>query len=93
MAKFVATLRSHWKKSILFSLVGAYGVHRGDVKWEEHRTMKAFCLEAMEYGQVSQPVSAPLYCVTVILNPAASKGSARSKFENYCAPILSELTT
>ncbi len=32
--------------------------------------------------------SAPLYKVTVILNPAADGGRARKKYEKYCAPVL-----
>ena len=30
----------------------------------------------------------PSYHVTVILNPAADKARARTKFENYCEPLL-----
>ena len=43
---------------------------------------------AAELGRAEQPLPRPLYNVTVILNPAASKGGARKKFDKYCAPIL-----
>lgn len=88
MAKLLTTLRTHWKKSIFFSLAGAYGTHWAQLKYRENQLMTRFCQEASKYGQMPHHLDQPLYNVTVILNPAASGGQGRQKFENYCAPIL-----
>lgn len=88
MSKVLTTLRTHWKKSIFFSAVGAYGVRTANKKRLESELMTQYCREAAEYGRVELPIQRPLYNVTVILNPAASKGGARAKYEQYCAPIL-----
>jgi len=50
--------------------------------------MKEFCKEALRYGEMGVSGGPPSYRVTVILNPAADKTRARSKFENYCEPLL-----
>ena len=88
MAKIVKTLRENWKKSIFFSLAGAYGINFGYEKYKENELMKNFCKEALSYGEMSQSLTAKPYHVTVILNPAAHGGKARSRFENFCEPLL-----
>ena len=88
VTKVASTLRNNWKKSVFFSLAGSYGISLALKKREETLLMRTLCKEARRYGQVLQPLSAPLYNVTVILNPAASGGGAKKKFEQYCAPIL-----
>jgi hypothetical protein len=57
MAKVLRTLRTHWKKSIFFSGVAAYGVNYGKNKFDEKMMMKAFCKEAVAYGEPPVPVS------------------------------------
>jgi len=88
MAKLAKTLRENWKKSIFFSIAGAYGINFGYEKYEEQQLMKKFCKEALSYGEMTQHLTTKPYHVTVILNPAAQGGKARSKFENFCEPLL-----
>ncbi|CAB4054116.1 AGK [Lepeophtheirus salmonis] len=47
--------------------------------------MKVRCQEASLMGQITK--ESPTR-ITVILNPAADSGKARSKYEDYCAPLL-----
>ena len=88
MAKLVKTIRENWKKSILFSVVGAYGINFGHEKYKEQELMKSFCKEALSYGEMTQHLTTKPYHVTVILNPAAQGGKARTKFEKFCEPLL-----
>ena len=88
MAKLAKTLRENWKKSIFFSIAGAYGINFGYEKYKEQQLMKRFCKEALSYGEMTQHLTTKPYHVTVILNPAAQGGKARSKFENFCEPLL-----
>ncbi len=88
MAKVLTTLRTHWKKTVFFTAVGCYAADRGRVKYLERRLMRQLCEEAAVYGRVTMPPDAAAYAVTVVLNPAASKGDGRKKYEKYCAPIL-----
>jgi len=57
MANVLKTLRNHWKKSIFFSCVAAYGVDYGRNKYRENQLMKMFCLEAKKYGESTVPVA------------------------------------
>ena len=50
--------------------------------------MKSFCKEALSYGEMTQHLTTKPYHVTVILNPAAQGGKARTKFEKFCEPLL-----
>lgn len=89
MAKVLTTLRTHWKKSIFFSGVAVYGGNWAKKKYDNNILMKEFCKEALKYGQMTHEMAnAPMYNVTVILNPAANKGEGKSRFEDYCAPLL-----
>ena len=89
MAKVIQTLRTHWKKSIFFSGLAVYGANYGKRKYEENQLMRQLCLEASKFGEKLIPTAQTRpYHVTVILNPAAHAGKARSRFENYCAPLL-----
>lgn len=88
MAKIIKTLRNNWKKSVLFSIVGAYGVNYGIEKFKERELMRSYCKEALAYGEITQSLATKPYHVTVILNPAAHSGKARNKFENFCEPLL-----
>lgn len=88
MAKIIATLRTHWKKSVFFTVAGVYGLQMANKKRLESALMAEYCEKAAEFGRLDQPLLRPMYNVTVILNPAASKGGARKKFDKYCAPIL-----
>uniref|UniRef100_A0A0K2THD1 Acylglycerol kinase, mitochondrial n=1 Tax=Lepeophtheirus salmonis TaxID=72036 RepID=A0A0K2THD1_LEPSM len=85
MKKVFGILRNNWKKSIFFGSVGAYGVKFGLRKKEENDLMKVRCQEASLMGQITK--ESPTR-ITVILNPAADSGKARSKYEDYCAPLL-----
>jgi len=50
--------------------------------------MRGLAREALVYGSSLQGVQTPSYAVTVILNPVASGGKGRKKYEEYCAPLL-----
>jgi len=53
--------------------------------------MTEYCREALKYGEEGLPgnnVATPAYHVTVILNPAADGVRGKTKFENYCEPLL-----
>jgi len=87
--KVGTTLRNHWKKSVVFSLVGAYGLNWYNKKLQEDAYMRELAREALSYGTVTlSGVQAPAYTVTVILNPVASGGKGRKLYEKYCAPLL-----
>ena len=88
MVSILKTLRNNWKKSVVFSVAGVYGVHYGSEKLKERNLMKSYCNEALAYGEISQNLTIKPYHVTVILNPAAHGGKARNRFENYCEPLL-----
>ena len=68
MAKIIKTLRNNWKKSVCFSIVGAYGVNYGIEKYKERELMRSFCKEALAYGEMTQSLANKPYHVTVILN-------------------------
>ena len=85
----LATLRTHWKKSIFFSGVAIYAGRYGQSKWQDYQLMRIYAAEASKYGNLPTFSSvAKNYHVTVVLNPAASGGSAKKKFEETCAPLL-----
>ena len=88
MATIFKTLRNNWKKSVFFSFAGVYGINYGIERFKEHDLMRAYCKEALNYGEKHQNVTSKSYHITVILNPAAHGGKARSRFENYCEPLL-----
>ena len=89
MAKIFQTLRNNWKKSIFFTGVAIYGVKYGQRKYDENLLMRKYAKEASQYGQHLIPNAGTRpYHVTVVLNPAASGGGARKRFEEYCAPLL-----
>jgi acylglycerol kinase len=89
MAKVLKTLRNNWKKSIFFTGLGIYGGNWAKLKWTENNLMRQYSLEALSYGQQTiKSASVKPYHVTVFLNPAASGGKARAKFEKYCSPLL-----
>ena len=89
MAKVLQTLRTNWKKSIFFSGVAVYGARYANRKYEEKQLMRHYSKIAIEYGQKTIPIAAQKsYHVTVILNPAAHSGAARTRFEKFCSPLL-----
>ena len=88
MSKIYKILRNNWKKSILFTVVGAYGTSYGIARYEEKSLMRSYCKEALAYGEQTQSLASKPYHVTVILNPAAHGGKSRTKFENFCEPLL-----
>ena len=57
MAKVLRTLRTHWKKSIFFGCLSAYGLNYAKNKFDEKQMMKRFCKEALAYGEPPVPVS------------------------------------
>jgi len=89
--KVFGTFRTHWKKSTFGLVVAGYGCNYLKDKREENLMMKAYCREALAYGEMGLPgnnVAAPAYHVTVILNPASDGVRGKTKFENYCEPLL-----
>ncbi|KAG7163196.1 Acylglycerol kinase-like [Homarus americanus] len=86
--KFFRVLRRNPKKSILFSALFGYGINFSKNKYEEKLMMRAFCEEAMVYGECSKPLGESERHVTVLLNPAAKGGKGKTQFEHYCAPLL-----
>ncbi|KAK7067193.1 hypothetical protein SK128_024522 [Halocaridina rubra] len=86
--RFFRVLRNHPKKSIFFSAVLAYGINWGKNKFEEDSMMRAYCQEALAYGEYSQPLGEQNRHVTVLLNPSAKDGKGKAMYERYCAPLL-----
>ncbi|XP_071535073.1 acylglycerol kinase, mitochondrial isoform X2 [Panulirus ornatus] len=86
--KFFNVLRRNPKKSIFFSALLAGGINFVKSKYEEKQIMRAFCEEAMLYGECSKPLGEPDRHVTVLLNPAAKNGKGKIFFDRYCAPLL-----
>ena len=86
--KFATTLRTHWKKSTFGALVAGYAGNYAYKKHQDNLLMTEYCKEALSYGEASCEITTPAYHVTVILNPAAGGAKGRSKFENYCEPLL-----
>ena len=50
--------------------------------------MRAYCEEAIKYGEYKIPPMMTSRHVTVILNPAANKKKSKADYEKYCAPLL-----
>ncbi|XP_044732309.1 acylglycerol kinase, mitochondrial [Chrysoperla carnea] len=84
----VKTIREHWKKSILFSVLAYYGVDYLKDKFETNELMRVYCEEAVRFGNETTSVLETPRNITVILNPSANKAKAKVQFEKYCAPIL-----
>ena len=86
--KFATTIRTNWKKSVFFSGVAVYGGRWYAQKLSDDAYMTQVSREAASYGAGVVHKDAPLYRVTVILNPVASGGKARKMYEKHCAPLL-----
>jgi len=87
--KVGTTLKNNWKKSVVFSLVGGYGLNWYNKKLQDDAFMRELAREALSYGSATmQGTQAPNYTVTVILNPVASGGKGRKLYQKYCAPLL-----
>ena len=86
--KFATTIRTNWKKSVFFSGVAVYGGRWYAQKLSDDAYMTQVSREAASYGAGVVQKDAPLYRVTVILNPVASGGKARKMYEKHCAPLL-----
>ncbi|KAL1122212.1 hypothetical protein AAG570_003617 [Ranatra chinensis] len=50
--------------------------------------MRAYCEQAMKYGDKPLILGEKHRRITVILNPAANRRKAKKYFEKYCAPLL-----
>ncbi|KAJ6224366.1 hypothetical protein RDWZM_002911 [Blomia tropicalis] len=86
--KIFKTLRNNWKKTVFFSALTAYGTYWGHGKYVEFNSMRAYCNEAMLYGQQKIAPLHPNRHVTVILNPVANKKNSKNDYEKYCAPLF-----
>lgn len=86
--KLGGTLRTHKKKSVVFSVAGVYGLRWWQSRQQDQTFMAGLAREAQTYGQ--QPVrgAEPAYRVTVVLNPVAGGGQGRKLYEKHCAPLL-----
>ncbi|XP_064417892.1 acylglycerol kinase, mitochondrial isoform X2 [Latimeria chalumnae] len=82
------TLRNHWKKSTLGICLVTGGGYWLYGKHCDNILRRAACQEAKQFGDQLIPATVQAKKVTVFLNPAASKGKARSLFEKNAAPIL-----
>ncbi|NWS96687.1 AGK protein, partial [Mionectes macconnelli] len=88
MAKVVAALRNHWKKSTVGACLLGWGGHWLYGRHCDNLLRRAACQEAQAFGNELIPPTMPLKKATVFLNPAACKGKARTLFEKNAAPIL-----
>ncbi|CAG0913082.1 unnamed protein product [Notodromas monacha] len=88
MAKVVRKLREHWKKTVFFSSVAAFGASY----WRDRRAEKAieteFCRSAAEIGNELLAVASEPRSVAVLLNPFAGVGKCQTKFDSWAAPVL-----
>lgn len=82
------TLRTHWKKSIFFGLLGTYGAKLLYDRNQVNKIMRAYCLEASKIGEKSLNQWKQARHVTVILNPVARDRKSKAQFDAYFAPIL-----
>ncbi|NXC54334.1 AGK protein, partial [Aleadryas rufinucha] len=88
MAKVLAALRNHWKKSTFGACLLGWGGHWLYGKHCDNLLRRAACQEAQAFGNQLIPATVPLKKATVFLNPAACKGKAGNLFEKNAAPIL-----
>uniref|UniRef100_A0A8C0V610 Acylglycerol kinase, mitochondrial n=1 Tax=Cyanistes caeruleus TaxID=156563 RepID=A0A8C0V610_CYACU len=88
MAKVLAALRNHWKKSTFGACLLGWGGHWLYGKHCDNLLRRAACQEAQAFGNQLIPATMPLKKATVFLNPAACKGKAGNLFEKNAAPIL-----
>ncbi|NWT67138.1 AGK protein, partial [Prunella himalayana] len=88
MAKVLAALRQHWKKSTFGACLLGWGGHWLYGKHCDNLLRRAACQEAQAFGNQLMPATMPLKKATVFLNPAACKGNAGNLFEKNAAPIL-----
>uniref|UniRef100_A0A8C5IB02 Acylglycerol kinase, mitochondrial n=1 Tax=Junco hyemalis TaxID=40217 RepID=A0A8C5IB02_JUNHY len=88
MAKVLAALRNHWKKSTFGACLLGWGGHWLYGKHCDNLLRRAACQEAQAFGNQLMPATMPLKKATVLLNPAACKGKAGNLFEKNAAPIL-----
>ncbi|RUS82254.1 hypothetical protein EGW08_009992 [Elysia chlorotica] len=88
VVKTAKTLRTHWKKSIFFSGVIAYGVNWLHDRHNDNLLRRKYCDEAKKYGEEKIALGQRPRRITVFLNPAANGGKARKLFEKTAAPIL-----
>ncbi|XP_053400494.1 acylglycerol kinase, mitochondrial-like [Mercenaria mercenaria] len=86
--KFFKTVRTHWKKSIVFTAIGVYGVKFGIDRYEDDMLRRQYCAEAKVYGDQIAQFGGPNRKITVFLNPAASGTESKKLFEKNAAPIL-----
>ncbi|XP_069704087.1 acylglycerol kinase, mitochondrial [Periplaneta americana] len=88
VVKALKTIRNNWKKSIFFFGAALYGVRYGVDKYNTFQLMRAYCEEALQYGELMLPKGGRPRHITVILNPAANRRTSKKNFEKYCAPML-----
>nr|XP_046918923.1 LOW QUALITY PROTEIN: acylglycerol kinase, mitochondrial-like [Dermatophagoides farinae] len=88
IGKIFQTLRNHWKKSIFFTGLTVWGTHYGYGKYLEFNLMKAYCQEALKYGEEKIGPMETARHVTVLLNPVANKRKGKADYEKYCAPLF-----
>ncbi|NXV05820.1 AGK protein, partial [Cettia cetti] len=88
MAKVLAALRHHWKKSTFGACLLGWGGHWLYGKHCDNLLRRAACQEAQAFGNQLIPATMPLKKATVFLNPAACRGKAGNLFEKNAAPIL-----
>ncbi|XP_047471202.1 acylglycerol kinase, mitochondrial-like [Penaeus chinensis] len=88
LSRFLGVLRRNPKKSIFFSGLFVAGANFGKNKYEEKQMMRAFCEEALAYGEITQPLGEKERHITVLLNPAAKEGKGKALYEQYCAPLF-----
>ncbi|GFO18349.1 acylglycerol kinase, mitochondrial [Plakobranchus ocellatus] len=88
VVKTAKTLRTHWKKSLFFSGLAAYGIKFVYDRHNDNLLRRRYCEEAKRYGDDRISLGHRPRRVTVFLNPAANGGKARKLFEKTAAPIL-----
>ncbi|CAI9737571.1 Hypothetical predicted protein [Octopus vulgaris] len=68
------TIRTHWKKSILICGLASYGLRYANSLYRDELIRRAYCAEAVKYGNASIQLHQRPRIVTVFLNPAVSRG-------------------
>ncbi|XP_011300465.1 acylglycerol kinase, mitochondrial [Fopius arisanus] len=81
-------IRNNWKKSLFGAAILTYGTSYGLDVYQTNLLMRAYCEEAVKFGNEPLPPARKPRHITIILNPTAKKRKAKKLFEKYCEPLL-----
>lgn len=86
--KFIKTVKTNWKKSVIILTAVTYGTHLINTEYRKNLLVREYCRKAVRHGNLPLQVFESPRHVTVILNPAANKRKAVKEYEKFCAPLL-----